>query len=118
MTTNKDQKRLSINFIGSSSEALLILCVNPKFNINKVYCLSEKYNKSQENICNTFNIDYILFDGLSNVTDGVSDQVTSIKFIDIKTGSSGLNKVQRRIRDCINEGNITFEVINPDKDND
>ena len=63
-------------------------------------------------------IDYILFDGLSDVTDGVSDQVASIKFIDIKTGSSGLNKVQRRIRDCINEGNITFEVINPDKDND
>ena len=62
-------------------------------------------------------IDYILFDGLSDVTDGVADQVASIKFIDIKTGSSNLNKVQRRIRDCIKEGNVTFEVINPDKDN-
>lgn len=62
-------------------------------------------------------IDYILFDGLSDVTDGVADQVNSIKFIDIKTGSSNLNKVQRRIRDCIKEGNVTFEVINPDKDN-
>ena len=62
-------------------------------------------------------VDYILFDGLSDVTDGVGDKVNSIKFIDIKTGSSNLNKVQRRIRDCIKKGNVTFEVINPDKDN-
>lgn len=62
-------------------------------------------------------VDYILFDGLSDVTDGVGDKVNSIKFIDIKTGSSNLNKVQRRIRDCIKEGNVTFEIINPDKDN-
>lgn len=62
-------------------------------------------------------VDYILFHGLSDVADGVGDKVKSIKFIDIKTGSSNLNKVQRRIRDCIKEGNVTFEVINPDKDN-
>lgn len=61
-------------------------------------------------------VDYILFDGLSDVTDGVSDQVNSIKFIDIKTGSSGLNKAQRRIRDAIKEGKVSFQVINPDKD--
>ena len=61
-------------------------------------------------------VDYILFDGLSDVTDGVSDEVNSIKFIDIKTGSSGLNKAQRRIRDAIKEGKVSFQVINPDKD--
>ena len=62
-------------------------------------------------------VDYILFDGLSDVTDGVGDKINSIKFIDIKTGSSNLNKVQRRIRDAIKEGKVSFQVINPDKDN-
>ena len=62
-------------------------------------------------------IDYILFDGLSDITDGVADKIACIKFIDIKTGSSNLNKAQRRIRDCIKEGNVTFQVINPDNDN-
>ena len=61
-------------------------------------------------------VDYILFDGLSDITDGVADQINSIKFIDIKTGSSGLNKVQRRIRDAIKEDKVSFQVINPDKD--
>lgn len=60
-------------------------------------------------------IDYILFDGLSDVTDGVADHINDIKFIDIKTGSSNLNKAQRRIKDAIKEGKVSFQVINPDK---
>lgn len=59
-------------------------------------------------------VDYVCFDGLSNVLDGVTDQVSSVRFIDIKTGKSTLNKSQRRIRDAIKENRVTFEVINLD----
>jgi predicted Holliday junction resolvase-like endonuclease len=60
-------------------------------------------------------VDYILFDGLSDVLDGESDSIKSITFLDIKTGKSNLTKSQRRIRDAIASNLIKFEVINLDK---
>lgn len=60
-------------------------------------------------------IDYVCFEGLSDILDGKSDYISSIKFIDIKTGKSSLNKSQRRIRDAIKENKVTFEVINIDE---
>jgi len=60
-------------------------------------------------------IDYVVFDGCSAISDKKSDTIESIVFVDIKTGSSNLTKVQRRIRDCIKNGNIKFMVYNPDK---
>jgi predicted Holliday junction resolvase-like endonuclease len=60
-------------------------------------------------------VDYILFDGLSDVLDGESDSIKSITFVDIKTGKSNLTKSQRRIRDAIASNLIKFELINLDK---
>jgi len=60
-------------------------------------------------------VDYVLFEGLSDLLDKKSDEIVSIKFIDIKTGKSSLNKSQRRIRDAIKDNKVTFEVINLDE---
>lgn len=60
-------------------------------------------------------IDYVVFDGLSAITDKTGKTINEIKFIDIKTGTSNLNTAQRRIRDAINEGKVSFEIVNPDK---
>jgi predicted Holliday junction resolvase-like endonuclease len=60
-------------------------------------------------------IDYICFDGLSDVLDGTENELKSVRFVDIKTGKSNLNKSQRRIRDAISENKVTFEVINLDQ---
>ena len=60
-------------------------------------------------------IDYICFDGLSDVLDGTQNELKSVRFVDIKTGKSNLNKSQRRIRDAISENKVTFEVINLDQ---
>lgn len=61
-------------------------------------------------------IDYICFEGLSDILDGKADTITRIRFIDVKTGKSKLSKSQRKIRDAINtsEKQVTFEVINLD----
>tara|TARA_B100001059_G_scaffold134263_1_gene134509 strand:+ start:13892 stop:14593 length:702 start_codon:yes stop_codon:yes gene_type:complete len=61
-------------------------------------------------------IDYIHFEGLSNIIDGTSDEITSVNFIDIKTGNSSLSKNQRRIRDAIQENRVQFLTINLDKE--
>ena len=60
-------------------------------------------------------IDYIIYDGASDIQDKESDTIKRIIFLDIKTGNSKLNKIQRRIRDCIEDGRIEFVVFNPDK---
>ena len=59
-------------------------------------------------------VDYICFDGLSDILDGQSDSIKGVRFIDIKTGKSGLNKPQRRIRTAIEKNLVTFEILNMD----
>ena len=61
-------------------------------------------------------VDYIHFEGLSNIIDRTSDEITSVNFIDIKTGSSSLNKNQRRIRDAIQQNRVQFLTINLDEE--
>jgi predicted Holliday junction resolvase-like endonuclease len=55
-------------------------------------------------------VDYIVFDGLS---DG---DVKEVVIMDIKTGTSRLNKNQRLIRDAVKDGKVRFEVLKIDKD--
>jgi predicted Holliday junction resolvase-like endonuclease len=51
-------------------------------------------------------IDFIVFDGYSDAVRGSARGLRSIVFIDVKTGSSTLTTVQRRIRDCVEAGNV------------
>jgi predicted Holliday junction resolvase-like endonuclease len=60
-------------------------------------------------------IDFIVFEGLSDVIDKKTNEITSIILLDVKTGNSKLNKSQRKIRDALNAGKIKFEIYNPDK---
>lgn len=60
-------------------------------------------------------IDYIIFDGLSDVTDKIAKEIKEVIFVDVKTGKSNLTTVQRRIRDAIIDNRISFQVMNPDK---
>jgi len=60
-------------------------------------------------------VDFICFDGLSDLLDSISNDIKSVRFIDIKTGKSKLNKSQRKIRDAINNKNVSFETINLDE---
>ena len=49
-------------------------------------------------------IDFIVFEGMSE------GEVTKVIISDIKTGKSGLTKVQRQIRDTINRGDVEFHT--------
>jgi predicted Holliday junction resolvase-like endonuclease len=60
-------------------------------------------------------VDYICFDGLSDVLDKTSNEIKLVRFVDIKTGKSNLNKSQRRIRDAIKDGRVSFEIVNLDE---
>lgn len=60
-------------------------------------------------------IDYIIYDGLSEIKSK-DDTIKSIIFMDIKTGKSQLNRAQKAVRECIQQGNVEFQVYRPDKD--
>jgi predicted Holliday junction resolvase-like endonuclease len=59
-------------------------------------------------------IDYLICVGASAVTDGEADQIEKVVLMDVKTGKSQLNKVQRRIRNAIAEGRVEFQTFNPE----
>jgi predicted Holliday junction resolvase-like endonuclease len=52
-------------------------------------------------------IDYIVFKGMA------AGQVEEIIILDVKTGNAKLNKVQRQIRDCVEDGKVTFITLKP-----
>ena len=54
-------------------------------------------------------IDFVSFNGI-----GINRKVDSITFIDIKTGESRLNSVQKTIKDAVEAGNVKFETIERD----
>lgn len=60
-------------------------------------------------------IDYIIFDGMSDI-NSKEDEITSIVFMDIKTGKSQLNRVQKAVKKAIEEGRFEFQVYRPEKD--
>lgn len=61
-------------------------------------------------------VDFIIFEGMHNFKE--TKTINKIIFMDIKTGTSNLTSLQRKIRDAINQGNVEFQVYKPEKDID
>lgn len=59
-------------------------------------------------------IDYLILDGAENVRSGLQEEIDSITLLEIKTGSSDMNTVQRRIRDAVVANRVQFAIYNPD----
>lgn len=60
-------------------------------------------------------VDYLVFANADKVrTSKAGPQVEEVVLLDIKTGKSSLNTIQRRIRDAVTAGRVRFAVYNPD----
>lgn len=59
-------------------------------------------------------VDFVIFDGWTEVRGGRRDSLRSIVLVDVKTGGSSLTTVQRRIRDCVERGAVTFVAWSPE----
>jgi predicted Holliday junction resolvase-like endonuclease len=51
-------------------------------------------------------IDFIVFDGLAEVLEGLRDRLRQIIFVEIKTGRASLNTIERRIKECVESGQV------------
>jgi predicted Holliday junction resolvase-like endonuclease len=56
-------------------------------------------------------VDFIVFDGYTEVKAGTIDHLREIVFIDVKTGKSQLSLVERCLRDCVEAGRVRVVVI-------
>lgn len=56
-------------------------------------------------------IDFIVFDGYSDVRDGRANRLRSIVFVDVKTGGARLTPVERRVRACVEERRVRYVAI-------
>lgn len=59
-------------------------------------------------------IDYMVFIGAEDVRAGLQDELDGVVILEVKTGGSDLNKVQRRIRDAVVNGDVEFALYNAD----
>jgi predicted Holliday junction resolvase-like endonuclease len=55
-------------------------------------------------------VDYIIFDGLTDVSDEKQKEIRII-FMDVKHGTGSLNRTQRAIRDAIMEKKVSWETL-------
>ena len=62
-------------------------------------------------------IDYIVFDRMSNIRDTRNGEIT-IVLADVKTGKAGLTKVQRAIKDAVDNNRVRFEIWEVGNDNE
>lgn len=53
-------------------------------------------------------IDFVAFNGI-----GVQREVSSITFIDVKSGDARLTSVQRTIKEVVESGRVSFETHEP-----
>lgn len=59
-------------------------------------------------------IDYMVFIGAEDVRSNLQSELDGIVLLEVKTGDSDLNKVQRRIRDAVVNGDVEFALYNAD----
>lgn len=55
-------------------------------------------------------VDYIVFDGYSEVCAGLRDVLREVVFVDVKSGHSGLSKIERRVKACVQARRVRFMV--------
>jgi predicted Holliday junction resolvase-like endonuclease len=55
-------------------------------------------------------VDYIIFDGLSDVADDKKNEIRII-FMDVKHGTGNLTRTQRIIRDAVGEKKVSWETF-------
>jgi predicted Holliday junction resolvase-like endonuclease len=56
-------------------------------------------------------VDFIVFDGYSELKAGTIDRLREIVFVDVKTGKSRLSSVERSIRNCVEAGRVRLVVV-------
>jgi len=61
-------------------------------------------------------IDYIIFDGCTDVKDNKEDKPITIVLVEVKTGGSSLTPVERRIKQSADKKLVKFEVIRIEED--
>lgn len=56
-------------------------------------------------------LDFLVFDGYTDVIAGRADRLREIVFIDVKTGAARLTPIERRLKVCVEEGRVYCRVF-------
>ncbi|MHA2141496.1 MAG: Holliday junction resolvase-like protein [Candidatus Thorarchaeota archaeon] len=59
-------------------------------------------------------IDYLIFDGYTEVKDSSLDHSITVVLADIKTGNAKLNRTERKIKEAVEAGRVKWETIRVD----
>lgn len=56
-------------------------------------------------------LDFLVFDGYTDVIAGRAERLREIVFIDVKTGAARLTPIERRLKVCVEEGRVHCRVF-------
>lgn len=56
-------------------------------------------------------VDYVIFNGVSDILDGKKNTLVSITFLDVKTGKATLTKAQKKIKEAVELGRVEWKTI-------
>ncbi|UCE09498.1 MAG: endonuclease [Candidatus Thorarchaeota archaeon] len=59
-------------------------------------------------------VDYLIFDGYTDVKDGASEGPITIVLADVKTGDARLSRTERKIKEAVESGRVRWETIRVD----
>jgi predicted Holliday junction resolvase-like endonuclease len=59
-------------------------------------------------------IDYLIFDGYTEVKDSSFERPVTVVLADIKTGDAKLNRTERKIKEAVEAGRVKWETIRVD----
>lgn len=59
-------------------------------------------------------IDYLIFDGYTEVKDGDSSRSITVILADIKTGNATLSRTEKKIKEAVDAGRVKWETIRLD----
>lgn len=59
-------------------------------------------------------IDYLIFDGYTEVKDAASSRPITVILADIKTGNATLNRTEKKIKEAVEAGRVKWETIRLD----
>lgn len=106
----KEEKRIREDAISKSRSTIRGQAVEKYISLDDSF---KKYNPSDARFLGS-PVDYVIFNGVSDVLDGKKDVEVSISLVDVKTNKATLSKGQQKIKEAIEAGRVNWETIHLD----
>lgn len=103
----KEEKRIREDAIKNSRSTIRGQSVEKYISLHESF---KQFNPSDARFLGS-PIDYVIFNGVSDILDGKKDTQVSVTMLDIKTNKARLTKAQQKIKEAIEANRVEWKTI-------